>query len=60
MQIELNRIKIKDLFENYSNNDENGVVGYNGKLNIRPKFCFIPDFLQKSFISSLFWCTSRR
>lgn len=38
MKIELKEVKIKDLVENYANNDEEGVTGYNGKLNIRPKF----------------------
>lgn len=38
MDIVLNKIKIKDLCLNYSNNDEEGVYGYNGKLNIRPKY----------------------
>ena len=38
MKIELKEVKIKDLVENYINNDEEGVTGYNGKLNIRPKF----------------------
>ena len=37
MDIKLNRIKIKDLFEGYSNT-ENEVIGYSGKLNIRPKY----------------------
>ncbi len=38
MKIELKEVKIRDLVENYVNNDEEGVTGYNGKLNIRPKF----------------------
>lgn len=38
MKIELHKIKIKDIFEGYRNNNEEGVVGFSGKLNIRPKY----------------------
>lgn len=38
MKIELHEILVKDLVENYVNSDEEGVVGYNGKLNIRPPY----------------------
>lgn len=38
MQVTLFPIKIKDLVENYQDNGEYGVYGYNGKLNIRPKY----------------------
>lgn len=38
MKIELHEISIKDLVENYINSDEDGVTGYNGKLNIRPPY----------------------
>jgi hypothetical protein len=38
MEIKLNEIKVRDLFEDYVNNDEEGVVGYGGRLNIRPKY----------------------
>jgi uncharacterized protein with ParB-like and HNH nuclease domain len=38
MKIELQKIKIKDLIEGYKDDGENGVVGYGGKLDIRPKF----------------------
>ena len=38
MKIELQHIKVKDVVENYANNDEEGVIGYNGRLNIRPKY----------------------
>jgi hypothetical protein len=38
MKIELKEISIKDVQENYLNNAEEGVIGYNGKLNIRPKY----------------------
>ena len=38
MNIELNQIPVRDLFNGYSNSDAEGVVGYGGKLNIRPKY----------------------
>ena len=38
MNIELKEISIKDLFEGYDDNGENGIYGYNGKLDIRPPF----------------------
>lgn len=38
MKIELHEITIKDIAEKYVDNDEEGVIGYNGKLNIRPKY----------------------
>ena len=38
MDILLHRITIRELFNGYKNSDEEGVVGYHGKLNIRPKY----------------------
>ena len=38
MKIELHEITIKDICNGYIDNQENGVVGYGGKLNIRPKY----------------------
>lgn len=38
MNINLHEITIRDIAENYIDNAEEGVVGYNGKLNIRPKY----------------------
>lgn len=38
MKIELHQIPIKEVIEGYQNSDEEGVVGYGGKLNIRPKY----------------------
>ena len=38
MKIELHEIYVKDVVANYINNDEEGVIGYNGLLNIRPKY----------------------
>lgn len=38
MKIELRPIKVRDLFNRYKNDHEEGVVGYRGLLNIRPKY----------------------
>ena len=38
MKIELKEIKVKDLFDSYKDKAEAGVVGYGGKLDIRPPF----------------------
>ena len=38
MKIELHELTIREISENYIDNAENGVIGYNGKLNIRPKY----------------------
>ncbi len=38
MRITLTEILIRELVEGYVDNDEEGVFGYGGKLNIRPKY----------------------
>ena len=38
MKIELNEITIEDIAKHYIDNAEAGVTGYDGKLNIRPKY----------------------
>lgn len=38
MKIELNEIKIRDIVRDYVDNAEEGVHGYGGKLDIRPKY----------------------
>lgn len=38
MKIELHEITVREISENYIDNAEEGVVGYNGLLNIRPKY----------------------
>lgn len=38
MKIDLQRIKIRDLVNGFENNEEEGVTGYSGRLNIRPKY----------------------
>ena len=38
MKIELKEISIREVSNGYFNDNEEGVVGYGGKLNIRPKY----------------------
>ena len=38
MQIQLKEIAVRDVFNGYKDSAENGVVGYGGKLNIRPAY----------------------
>ena len=38
MHIELKEITVRELTENYQDNNEGGVKGYNGKLDIRPPY----------------------
>lgn len=38
MKIELKEIAIREVSKDYFNDNEEGVVGYSGKLNIRPKY----------------------
>lgn len=38
MNIELNNITVEELVDSYQDNQEDGVVGFGGKLNIRPPF----------------------
>lgn len=38
MKIELKQIAVREVAAEYKNSDEEGVVGYGGKLNIRPKY----------------------
>lgn len=46
MKIELNEIKIADLVNGYLDKAENGVVGFDGKLDIRPAY-------QREFVYSV-------
>jgi len=45
MKIELHEIPVRDIIKSYVDNAEDGVIGYDGKLNIRPKY-------QREFIYS--------
>ena len=38
MNIELKKIKVSELTKGYQDNDENGVIGFDGKLDIRPPY----------------------
>jgi len=38
MQIKLNEITIREVYNGYKDSQENGIVGFGGKLNIRPAF----------------------
>jgi hypothetical protein len=38
MKIELKEITVRELTAGYVDNAENGVVGYGGKLDIRPPY----------------------
>jgi len=38
MKIERNEITIRDLTEGYSDDGEGGVIGYRGRLDIRPPY----------------------
>lgn len=38
MNIELKEITVRELTNSYQDNEENGVVGYSGKLDIRPPY----------------------
>jgi len=38
MKIELHEITVREIVDGYLDNDEEGVVGYCGRLNIRPKY----------------------
>jgi len=38
MKIELHEITVREVAEYYVDNSEEGVLGYNGRLNIRPKY----------------------
>ena len=52
MKIELNEISIREVAKNYVDNAEDGVVGFNGKLNIRPKYQreFVYDEKQRNAV----------
>lgn len=67
MNIQLTQIKVKDLFEGYVDNEENGVYAYSGKLSIRPpyqrEFVYddkkrdaVIDTLRKGFpLNTMYW-----
>ena len=38
MNIDLKKIKVRELTKDYEDNNEDGVIGYGGKLDIRPPY----------------------
>lgn len=68
MKIKLNEIIVKDVVEGFRDDAENGVVGYNGKLDIRPAFQrefiynekernAVIDTINKNFpLNVMYWC----
>jgi hypothetical protein len=67
MKITLHTITIGELVKNYSDNDEGGVTGFDGKLDIRPpyqrEFCYsdaqqqaVMDTVTKNFpLNTMYW-----
>ena len=68
MDIKLKEITVREVFDGYEDRGENGVVGYGGKLNIRPafqrEFIYGPkernaviDTVMKGFpLNVMYWC----
>lgn len=52
MKIALKKVTIREVAESYRDDDEGGVVGYSGNLNIRPKFQreFVYDSKQRDAV----------
>ena len=71
MSINLTQIKLRDLFDGYKNNDEDGIVGYHGRLDIRPKYqrefiynekeqIAVIDTVKKGFpLNTIYWAVAR-
>jgi hypothetical protein len=67
MKIELNEITVRDLVNGYKDNNDDGVVGYGGKLDVRPpyqrEFVYnekernaVMDTLQKNYpLNVMYW-----
>lgn len=70
MKIELKNITVREVFDGYVNNNEEGVIGYGGKLNIRPKYQrefiykdkqrdMVIDTIRRSFpLNVMYWVKS--
>ena len=68
MKIELNEISVRDVVNGYEDSQEDGVVGFGGKLNIRPPFQrefiyndkernAVIDTITKNFpLNVMYWC----
>ena len=71
MTMNLTQIKLRDLFDGYVNSDEDGVVGYHGRLDIRPKYqrefiynekeqLAVIDTVKKGFpLNTMYWAVAR-
>lgn len=71
MSIQLTQIKLRDLFDGYKNSDEDGVIGYHGRLDIRPKYqrefiygekeqVAVIDTVKKGFpLNTIYWAVAR-
>lgn len=57
MKIELHQITIGEIVADYHNSDEEGVTGYGGKLNIRPKYQreFVYNEKQRNAVMDTIW-----
>lgn len=59
MKIELNQVTIRELVEDYADNSatEEGIVGYGGRLNIRPKYQreFVYDERKRNAVMDTVW-----
>lgn len=72
MKIELKPIKLKDLFQGYKDDAEEGVVAYGGLLDVRPKYQrefvykdeqrnAVIDTVRKGFpLNVMYWVKKRR
>lgn len=71
MKITPTEIKLRDLHDGYVNSDEDGVVGYHGRLNIRPKYqrefiygekeqIAVVNTIKEGFpLNTMYWAVSR-
>ena len=59
MKIELHEIRVRELCAGYNDLSiqEEGIVGYNGRLNIRPKYQreFVYDEKQRNAVMDTVW-----
>ena len=71
MNIELNKITIRELSKNFKDNAENGVTGFDGKLDIRPPYqrefiykdkqrdAVINTVIKKYPLNVMYWAASK-
>lgn len=70
MKIELKEITVREVAEGYMDNNDDGVVGYGGRLNIRPayqrefvyegekKYSVIRTVMKGFPLNVMYWCTT--